>query len=106
VVVMMLLDDAVMEDRLGMVIEEEHRRLCWRWWLSMMTEREDAHCEEISHQFSSLSVITTFILLPPPPPPPPAPAPDAATAAVGHGMLGQVHRACHVLVGRNCILAS
>lgn len=67
-------------------------------------QRDDAHCEEISHQFSSLSVITAFLL--PLPPPPPA-APDAAAAAAGHRMLGQVlHRACHVPVGRNCIHAS
>ncbi len=70
-------------------------------------QRDDAHCEEIGHQFSSLSVITAFLLLLPPPPPPlPLPAPEAAAAAAGHGMLGQVHRACHVPVGRNCILAS
>jgi hypothetical protein len=69
-------------------------------------QRDDAHCEEISHQFSSLSVITAFLLLPPPPSPPRPPASDAAAAAAGHGMLGQVHRACHVPVGRNCILAS
>ncbi len=61
-------------------------------------------CEEIDHQFSSLSVIAAFLLLLLPPPP--LPAPDAAAAAAGHGMLGQVHRACHVPVGRNCILAS
>ncbi len=66
-------------------------------------QREDAHCKEINHQFSSLSIITTFLLLPPPPPPPP---PDAIAAAAGHRMLGQVHRACHVPIGRNCILAS
>ncbi len=70
-------------------------------------QRDDAHCEEISHQFSSLSVITAFLLLPPPPPPPRRRAPvAAAAAAAGHGMLGQVRRACHVPVGRNCILAS
>ncbi len=70
-------------------------------------QRDDAHCEEISHQFSSLSVITAFLLLLlPPPPPPPRRAPVAAAAPAGHGMLGQVRRACHVPVGRNCILAS
>jgi len=47
-------------------------------------------CEEIDHQFSSLSVIAAFLL---PPPPPPLPGPEAAAAAAGHGMLGQVHRA-------------
>jgi hypothetical protein len=29
-----------MEDRLAMVIEEEHRTLSWRWWLSMMASSE------------------------------------------------------------------
>jgi hypothetical protein len=48
-------------------------------------QRDDAHCEEISHQFSYLSVITAF-LLPRPPPPPPAPVAAAAAAAAGHGM--------------------
>jgi hypothetical protein len=79
----------VMEDRLAMVMEEEHTRLM----LKMVViddgrQRDDAHCEQIGHQFSSLSVITAFLLLLPPPPPA---APDAAAAAAGHGMLGQVH---------------
>ncbi|CAM6018007.1 unnamed protein product [Sphagnum balticum] len=29
-----------MEDRLAMVMEEEHRTLRWRWWLSMMAGSE------------------------------------------------------------------
>jgi hypothetical protein len=57
---MMMLDNAVMEDRLGMVIEEEHRRLCWRWWLSMMAGSERMRIARKS--------ITNFRLCPSSPP--------------------------------------